>query len=56
MTTTRCPAWRARGRRSAEGSEVADVEEEEGEDEAEVVAEVGFYFYFFLPTDADVKH
>lgn len=40
MTMTKSPVWRVRGRRSAEGSEAVDVEEEEAGAEAEVEQEV----------------
>lgn len=42
---TRCPVWRARGRRSAVGSEGADVGEEEAGGEAEEAGEVSLCFF-----------
>lgn len=50
-TTTRFPVWRAREHRSAEGSEVADVEEEEAGDEAGVGEVCVILFYFFFCTE-----
>lgn len=43
-TTMRCPAWRARGRRSGVGSEVVDEAEEEAGAEEEEEAEVIIFF------------